>query len=98
MIVRVHGEGVGLEDLDMLTEFKVVAPETLRGCIGQALAPAGRFDGEHAWISEVWLRKTTAGQPETWGVGFEKMLAFARVKGWFDPSTGAVRAHVDWQP
>jgi len=33
MIVRVHGEGVGLEDLDMLTEFKVVAPETVRGCI-----------------------------------------------------------------
>ena len=97
MIVRVHSDGVALEDIDTLTAFKVAAPEKLRVRLDEALGPAGGFDGEHAWISEAWLRKITADRPLEWGVGFEKMLAFARTKGWVDPSSGRVRAHVEWE-
>jgi hypothetical protein len=96
MIIRVQGGRVSLEDIDTLTAFKVAATESDRAGLGAALAPAGRFDGEHAWISEFWVRKSAAGRPPEWTAGFEKMLTFARSKGWYDDASAAIRAHIDW--
>jgi hypothetical protein len=32
-----------------------------------------------------------------WEAAFEKMVAYARTRGWVDETTGEIRAHCDWQ-
>ena len=99
MIIRVRAEGAVLEEIDNLRAFKVVAPVTLRGAPAFAIAIAGigRLDGEAVWVSEKWLREQAGEQPTAWAPDFEKMLTFAKTKGWYDDASKAVRAHVEWQ-
>jgi hypothetical protein len=96
MIVLVSDGGVNLDDLDNLRAFKIVAPAASKAALGVALGPAGRFDGEAGWVSEAWLRRETSAQPAAWAADFEKMITFAKAKGWYDEASQAVRAHVDW--
>ncbi len=98
MIVEIKGGQVTLTEADDLKAFKVAAPTAARtdGTLATTLSSIGRLDGDVVWVSEAWLRGETAGRPADWIVGFEKMLAFAKSKGWYDAATGAVRAHIEW--
>jgi hypothetical protein len=96
MIIRVGAEGASLGDADDLKSFKVVAPRAASFALGDA----GRRDGDVVWVSEAWLRASTAEMPQAWRDGFEKMVAFARSKGWYteaqDGQPAAIRAHIEW--
>jgi hypothetical protein len=99
MIIRVRGGAAVLEEVDNLRAFKVTAPAALRGdpAFAKALTAAGRLDREAVWVSETWLLEQAGEQPVAWVADFEKMLAFARTKGWYDEVSKAVRAHVEWE-
>lgn len=96
MIVLVRDGRVSLDDIDNLRAFKIVAPAAAKPGLAAALGLAGRFDGEAGWISEAWLRRETSAQPAAWAADFEKMLAFAKTKGWYDHPSQTVRAHIEW--
>lgn len=102
MIVRVTplGGQVTLEDPGDFRSFSA-AVEGSRDLVrlGQVLADAGvgRVEGEHAFVLVDAVRRLAAGRvDESWEGGLEAMVAFARSKGWFDPRTQAIRAHVEW--
>jgi hypothetical protein len=60
-------------------------------------AAAGRLEGDHAWITVDSIRRMAAGRvgPD-WPADLEGMLAFARAKGWMDPTGASIQAHVEW--
>jgi hypothetical protein len=71
----------------------------------QSLTEAGVFTDfrvtavrpDHVWVTQdevVALAGELAADPD-WQAGFEKMVAFARSRGWID-AQGRIRAHVEW--
>ena len=68
--------------------------------LGHALvdAAAGRVEGDHAYIEVGAVRTLVAGRVGAeWADDFEKMLAYARTKGWLDEGGHAIQAHVEWR-
>jgi hypothetical protein len=62
-------------------------------------AAAGRLEGDDAWITVDAVRRLAAGRVgPTWDDDVTAMLGYADSKGWFDPATHAMRAHVEWEP
>jgi hypothetical protein len=98
--LAVGESGVTLEEPSDCTRLKVV----VRGPrdadrLGTAVAGVGRTDGTSAvWLRPDALRRLAAGRvDEQWEAAFEKMLTYARTRGWLDSTTGEIRAHCDWQ-
>lgn len=58
---------------------------------------ATRWDATHIWVRLDWLRATSGADasPER-SRSFDKMIEYARGKGWVDGAPEAVRAHLDW--
>jgi len=51
---------------------------------------------EHVWVRIDAIRDLAAPQVGAeWEQGFEKVLEFARSRGWVDEEAGAVRGHVE---
>jgi hypothetical protein len=93
MIIAVDASGkVALNEADNFRGFKVVSALTDKTKLGDALRAAGRYDGEHAWITKAWLIAQAPKDPN-WRSEFDKMVAFAESKGWVEGD--AIRAHVE---
>ena len=93
MIIAVDAAGkVSLNEADNFRGFKVVSSLSDKTKLGEALKSAGRYDGEHAWITKAWLI-AQAPKDANWRGEFGKMVAFAQSKGWVDGD--AIRAHVE---
>jgi hypothetical protein len=89
---------VALMDLDNFRAFQIEATGPTEA-IPEAIAPYGRWDGDHAWIRPDAV-KQAAGSRATqveWQAGFEAMTTFATEHGYVD-GDGSLRAHVDWRP
>ncbi len=57
----------------------------------------GRLAGEDAFIRIDALRSLAAGRvDDTWPNEFERMVEYARAKGWLDGAGDAIQAHVEW--
>jgi hypothetical protein len=55
-------------------------------------------DGAHVMIGVDALRRLAEGRvPEGWDADFEKMLAYAREKGWLSEDGRSVRAHLEME-
>ena len=94
MIISVDKDGaVSLLDADNFKGFKVSSAMSDKAKLGQALASAGRYDGEHAWISRSWLVAQGKAHGPAWQAEFDKMMAYAQSKGWVEAD--AIRAHVE---
>jgi len=93
MIIAVDASGaVSLQEADNFRGFKVVSALPDKTRLGAALEAAGRYDGEHAWITKTWLIAQAPKDP-SWRAEFDKMVAFAQSKGWIEGD--AIRAHVE---
>ncbi len=93
MIIDVDAAGkVSLTEADNFRGFKVISRVADKAKLGEALRSAGRYDGEHAWISKTWLVREAPKDPN-WRSEFDKMVAFAQSKGWVEGE--AIRAHVE---
>lgn len=54
-------------------------------------------DDDHIWISQGLVRELAEGRVTgRWGEDFDHMLAHGEKKGWYDPATGDIKAHVEW--
>jgi hypothetical protein len=64
MIIAVDGSGaVSLTEAENFRGFKVVSALSDKTKLGEALKAAGRYDGEHAWITKAWLiRRMPTGE------------------------------------
>jgi len=96
---------VGLDEPDDCRRFHVAArgPAVNDGVHADALDrvltdhEVGRLDGDDVWVQVDAVRRMAAGRVgATWESDFTAMVAFARDKGWLDPSGTAIRAHVEW--
>jgi hypothetical protein len=44
------------------------------------------------------IRRLAAGRVDAaWDASFDRMVEFARTKGWVDETTGEIRAHCEWR-
>ena len=95
---------VTLEEPDDTTRFHVTVrggPRADLALVFGALvdAAAGRLEGDDAWITVDAIRRLATGRVgPTWDADLTAMLDYADSKGWFDPATHAIRAHVEWSP
>ncbi len=98
MIVSLtEGAPARLLEPDDFRAFKVVTAIAAGEALRLAAAEVGRLDegGDHLWVSRTWLMIAgEAAGGADWRKGAEAMLAYADGKGWTDPETGAVRAHI----
>jgi hypothetical protein len=91
---------VSLEEPDDTERFHVaVIGGRDAGLVFGALvdAAAGRLEGDDALITVDAVRRLAAGRvgPE-WDGELDKMIGYARSKGWLDETGHAIRAHVEW--
>lgn len=94
MIIAIDSNGnVTLNEATDFKGFKVTTPNKDETFLTRALAAAGRYDGEHAWISQDWVVAQGAQHGAAWRDGFDKMAVYAQSKGWIE--NGAIRAHVE---
>jgi hypothetical protein len=64
--------------------------------LATVLAPHGRLDGEHAWITtDAVIALAGPAADDEWQAGFDDMVAYARDKGFLDESGTAIRAHLE---
>jgi hypothetical protein len=91
---------VALGGEDDLKRFSVRVPA---GCSAELIASSlisagvGRLDGDEAAINVDWLRQNTEARSQQWQTDFERMLAYAASKGWMDPASTVVIAHIDFE-
>jgi len=91
---------ITLRDLGNFKAFKVVVAAK-RSAFAQVAAHFGAagylLDPDTAFISEQWLRSRDETRNDAaWQSDLGKMIVYAVRKGWFDSSTGAIQAHVEW--
>jgi hypothetical protein len=91
---------VALRDPEDCTKFHVeaIGPHDV-AALGHALvdADAGRVEGDHAFVDVGAVRRLASGRVgASWAGDFDKMLDYARSKGWIDATGSAIQAHVEW--
>jgi hypothetical protein len=95
-----HPPLVTLEEPDDCTRFHLAVaggrdPARLFGALVDAAA--GRLEGDHALITVDSVRRMAAGRVgEDWDERFERMLTYARGKGWLDETGNAIQAHIEY--
>jgi hypothetical protein len=97
---RGHPAPVGLRDPEDCGRFhvEVIGAHDLAG-LGHALvdADAGRVEGDDAFVDVGAVRQLASGRVgASWADDFEKMLGYARSKGWLDETGSSIQAHVEW--
>jgi hypothetical protein len=104
MYIEVRGEEsrarAVLNEPDDCTRFKVVIDGSVDAvALAAALASIGRAAGrETVWVQPDAIRRLAAGRVDaTWDASFDRMVEFARTKGWVDETTGEIRAHCEWR-
>ena len=90
---------VRLEEPEDCARFKLVVrgaenPQSL----ATALDGIGRLADGDRHVDRGWRASPHGGRwvPESWDESFEKMLAYARKKGWMSGDGTEVRAHCEW--
>ena len=54
------------------------------------------FCDGNAWVSEAALRSwPPLEDDEEWQAGLTAMIGYARSKGWIDPDSGRIQAHIE---
>ena len=60
------------------------------------LAPHGRVDGDHAWITtESVVALAGDAADDAWHAGFDGMLGYARSQGFLSEDGSAIRGHLE---
>ena len=97
--VDVASGELGLEQPDVLTQFHVSASGGDLDAVVAALGAHGRAADapDHVFIAIASVREWAVGRvDESWEAGFQKMLDYARSKGWLDESGTHIQAHLEW--
>lgn len=103
MFVKIEGDPatplVSIEEPDDCTRLHVSADDLDDSVAGSAVARAGLGSpGEpgHLWLDVTALRKRAraATAATDWDDRFDAMIAYARSKGWTDPTGELVAAHI----
>jgi hypothetical protein len=91
---------VSLQEPEDLKTFKLVACvpiSQLQEIVGALNGIATKLDGEHAWISQDWLRsQSNVRDDEAWQRAFDGVIVYAHKKGWVDDMAKTIRAHIEW--
>jgi flavin reductase (DIM6/NTAB) family NADH-FMN oxidoreductase RutF len=100
MYVELHPTGLlRLSDPRNMSTFHARVPAGRLALFQDRLGSGGAMEGDgHVWLSPSLIR-TLAGPvaDESWSRDFERMLAYARRKGWLD-ALGRIRAHIETTP
>lgn len=93
MIVSLDPAGaLTLEEPQNLKAFSFRAGPTPPGGASEAVT----FRAGFAWVSEAHLRRwPPLARDQDWQAALGVMVTFARRKGWVDPATGRIRAHIE---
>lgn len=102
MFINVTDAAVELAEPEDFNSFKIVVQGTAADlpCTRKSLAGIAEFpDSTTAWVSADALRDwPTVRDIPAWQQGLATMIEKARLHGWIDPQSGAIKAHVEWRP
>lgn len=84
-----------LLEADDLTSLSIVTLDGGRSAVADLDGVVTFDEGGYGWINRQWLVREGGFEAGSRRDDFEKMIAFAASRGWVDPMTGAVRAHVE---
>ena len=91
---------LSLVEPDNFRQFKVVVDADRKSIaeVRKAFSAAGEMaDHETCWVSQGWLMAHSGrSAAKDWLSGFAAMLDYAQKKGWIEPGTANIRAHVEW--
>lgn len=93
----VVAEDVRVSDVDNLTALAVISDLTLEAINARLTATGlGTASDGYSWIDveELRARGLESTSDSSWDADFDRMIAYARSKGWCDDAAGAVRAHI----
>ena len=86
---------VRLLDPEELRSFAVAVVDSSTRDEGDWPEAVARHE-EHVWVRIQAIRELAKPQVDAgWDAGFEKVIEFARSRGWVDDEAGAVRGHVE---
>jgi hypothetical protein len=99
VIIQVDSESIRLLEPDVMTDF-CVEEDAKSGGVDLDLVlrkfGAGRYSGDHAWISVSWIRaEASVEAAPDWFLNFERMLEYARAHGWLSDDGKQIRGHVE---
>ncbi len=88
---------VRLADQDNFRAFQIEASGP-RDRLADAIAPYGRWDGEHAWFDPARVQELAGerGAQADWQQGFSALRSYAAEHG-YTGQDGSLRAHVEWR-
>ncbi|HEY2190757.1 MAG TPA: hypothetical protein VGH76_00450 [Actinomycetospora sp.] len=101
MYLDITNDGVTLQEPERLNDlyasyWERLGPEQLAAILAEHADAELLPDRAHVMIPVATLRRLAAGRvPEGWDADFEKMLAYAKDKGWLSEDGRAVRAHLE---
>ncbi|NMO94150.1 hypothetical protein [Actinomycetospora sp. TBRC 11914] len=101
MYLAIASDGVTLEEPERLNDlyasyWERLGPDLLGRILAEHADAELLPDGAHIMVPVATLRRLADGRvPEGWDADFEKMLAYAREKGWLSEDGTAVRAHLE---
>jgi hypothetical protein len=99
MIIVIDDFGTAcLNEPDDFRSFKVVVSRHVLS-LDKAVAAFGELDGgQNAWVSQDWLIEKGRPDDSAWRNSLGQMIAYAESRGWLNPETRAIRAHLEWAP
>jgi hypothetical protein len=101
MYLDIASDGVTLQQPERLNDlyasyWERLGPDQLTSVLAEHADAELLPDRAHVMIPVATLRRLAAGRvPEGWDADFEKMLAYAKEKGWLSEDGQAVRAHLE---
>lgn len=101
MYLAISNDGVALHQPEVVTDlyasyWQRLTPDRLAAVLAEHDAGELTEDGAHVFIPLATLRRLAAGQvPDGRDADFEKMIEYARGKGWLSEDGRAVRAHLE---
>ncbi|UQN14573.1 hypothetical protein [Gulosibacter sp. ACHW.36C] len=97
MIITAQDDGFSLNEPDNFSSFHVDAggrtSAELTELATAHVSVIPIVDADHLWVSADFLRREGDSDERTGQL--ERLVEFAREKGWFDEDAQAIRAHVE---
>lgn len=105
MIIRIDGAAPGAVSLEEARDFTRFHIEVRSAGGWEAAHQALAYDGtgrlvdrEHGFVAVEGLRRLAGAHADAaWSAELEKMLTYAKKKGWWDEASAAIAAHVVWR-
>jgi len=95
--IDLSNNGASIQDVRTLTEFEIRSQE-INAEQTSSLIGGGSYvkDESHVWVSINWILENIKEEVnDDWNMEFNKMIAYAKTKGWVNEKETHLQAHIE---